>query len=303
MATEQANYISELQSGRPGREESVGEGDLHIKMLKQVLQNQFSGPSDGSDPWDVPLTRGPRYLNTLTSDIDDLPGSYMTLQTAQTASGQKRFTQPIQADQGIITEPIEGQPKNLVTGTSSETLVGHNDAALSLFGSDPNDIRYTWPGNQSGVVLHTGNFIELAIDALYPVGSLYFSTNTTNPSIQFPGTTWVRYAEGQFLVGAGTHTDPGGDTKTTNAGQPTPGGRFEHTLSESQIPLHTHAVTGQAQNGPAGDYWLRDQDGNFAHRFTSSSAYDYGDTRGTGGGGKHNNTPPGIGIVVWRRTA
>ena len=43
--------------------------------------------------------------------------------------------------------------------------------------------------------------VRKMLDRIYPVGSLYFSTNSTSPAELYGG-TWERYSEGRVLVGA-----------------------------------------------------------------------------------------------------
>ena len=40
------------------------------------------------------------------------------------------------------------------------------------------------------------------VDLFYPVGSIYITTNETNPGITLGKGTWETYAAGRFLVGA-----------------------------------------------------------------------------------------------------
>ena len=44
------------------------------------------------------------------------------------------------------------------------------------------------------------------IDLVYPVGSIYFSMNSTNPSKYFGG-TWTQISQGRCLVGVDTNQD------------------------------------------------------------------------------------------------
>ena len=69
---------------------------------------------------------------------------------------------------------------------------------------------------------------------MYPVGSIYISTNSTDPS-EFLGGTWERYGKGQTLVGLDenqTEFDTANET----------GGQKNITLSEAQLPSHSHSI-------------------------------------------------------------
>lgn len=71
----------------------------------------------------------------------------------------------------------------------------------------------------------------------YPIGSIYISTEETNPSKLFGG-TWESYGQGKTLIGAGTGTDENGETKTFTAN--TTGGEYSHKLTIEEMPSHTH---------------------------------------------------------------
>ena len=74
---------------------------------------------------------------------------------------------------------------------------------------------------------------SVTVDAIYPVGSIYMSVNSTNPSTLFGG-TWEQL-QGKFLLGADT---------TYIAG--TTGGAASVTLTTDQMPSHTHTFTGSS---------------------------------------------------------
>ena len=119
------------------------------------------------------------------------------------------------------------------------------------------------------------------IDALYPVGTIYQSTKSTNPST-FIGGTWTALT-GRFLVGAGTDYPAG-----------TTGGEATHRLTVEEMPAHAHpsttpnmiqnTATGSSQYGYIGD-------GSYTNSGTS------------GGGQAHNNMPPYRSVYMWERTA
>ena len=81
-----------------------------------------------------------------------------------------------------------------------------------------------------------------ALNAIYPIGSIYMSMNGTNPSQLFGG-TWEQII-GRFLWA--TNSTPG-----------LTGGSKNHTLTVEEMPTHTHqywtniastTTTGMAEN-------------------------------------------------------
>ncbi len=71
----------------------------------------------------------------------------------------------------------------------------------------------------------------------YPVGSIYISTQATNPSEIFGG-QWESYGEGRTLVGAGTGTDTNSTAMQFEAN--TVGGEYSHKLTIAEMPNHRH---------------------------------------------------------------
>lgn len=115
--------------------------------------------------------------------------------------------------------------------------------------------------------------------AAWPVGSIYFAFNHTNPATLFGG-TWTRLSGG-FLWAS-----QAGDT----IGQT--GGEREVTLTAAQMPKHNHGGTYTNAGTARTHAWLA----------SGGSAMGY-DTVEAGGGAAHNNMPPYIQVSVWRRTA
>ena len=69
-------------------------------------------------------------------------------------------------------------------------------------------------------------------NSIYPVGSIYMSTSSTNPKDLFTGTTWTQITD-RFLVAMGsTYTTAGGT-----------GGASSVTLATGNLPSHRHSVS------------------------------------------------------------
>lgn len=125
--------------------------------------------------------------------------------------------------------------------------------------------------------------IQAIIDAIYPVGSIYMSFNSTSPEVLFGG-TWERI-EGRFLFAAD-------DTHPIES----EGGEEEHTLMISEMPSHRHTISYQ-QYGGTGIGYLSGT--------TSSGSYNTSEVfmGYTGNSQPHNNMPPYIAVYMWRRIA
>ena len=75
---------------------------------------------------------------------------------------------------------------------------------------------------------------ESILDKVYPIGSIYISIDSTDPSELFGG-TWETYAEGKTLVGVDSS-----DTNYNSVNKT--GGSSTVTLSVSNLPSHTHSI-------------------------------------------------------------
>lgn len=118
----------------------------------------------------------------------------------------------------------------------------------------------------------------------HPVGSVYISRGTTDPSVLFGG-TWESINDKFILATGPSHSL--GET----------GGEEEHTLTVSEIPSHNHAMQlpGEDIQGTTSISYNNN---------TTARVYQGTDLLKTEGGGlAHNNMPPYIALNVWIRTA
>jgi len=152
----------------------------------------------------------------------------------------------------------------------------------------------------------------------YPIGAIYISVNSTNPSTIFGG-TWEQIKD-RFLLACGS-TYSNGST----------GGEASHKLTTTEIPSHTHgskSLVGKMQFraltsgtniadiyssgnsicsyiGDGGATWNT----GINHTSGSNKATDVITINAThehasvGGNGAHNNMPPYLAVYVWKRVS
>ena len=129
-----------------------------------------------------------------------------------------------------------------------------------------------------------------SLSDIYPIGSIYMSVTSTNPSSLFGG-TWQQLKD-RFLLGAG-------DTYSNGA----TGGEATHTLTSSEMPRHRHnfdfsrGATGSGSDFGGvqlGTVYATDYETNFTGGTSSQSE---------GECNPHNNMPPYLVVYMWKRTA
>lgn len=127
------------------------------------------------------------------------------------------------------------------------------------------------------------------LNMVYPVGSVYMSTSSANPST-FIGGTWQRYAQGRTIVGVSEN-----ETEFNYAGKT--GGEKSHRLTNQEMPSHSHGFNG---NKMVGNGY-----GDGPANVTASGAWFqfHPKTGSEGGDQPHNNLQPYITTYIWLRTA
>ena len=145
------------------------------------------------------------------------------------------------------------------------------------------------------------------LNIIYPVGSVYMSTNSTNPSILFGG-TWEQIKD-RFLLACGStysNGSTGGSTTHTHS-------TGNHTLKIEEMPSHTHTEKLPesfriSANAGSGGYVSDSTNPSYPY---PGGTYNSSVTTGsTGGGQPHNhgntgssnNIPPYLAVYVWKRT-
>ena len=231
------------------------------------------------------------YINSINNDSTDYAiNSFANLLTASgSASGAKTVTFPNGYDvTDGSTMTFRVLFPNGHTGQSNMTLNGkavvvnkhgtliplpYHNISSTYTSLQPNtvlEMYYTsnYDGNNTPafvivgnpIVLSSNNYIIYAdgknlTDTIYPVGSLYWSSKSTNPASLFGG-TWVQIKDRFILARGDTY-------KTVGA----TGGASSVTLSVSNMPSHSHSFT------PSGTISMDAHSHSFTPSGTVSSSF------------------------------
>lgn len=128
--------------------------------------------------------------------------------------------------------------------------------------------------------------------ALYPVGAVYISENSTSPASLFGG-TWESIG-GRFLLGADATYAAGGT-----------GGEATHTLTTDEMPEHKHKgitiagnkLTAWSETGTGGVFDMNSLFNGSGHNTNDFYAEP------EGGSQPHNNMPPYLAVYMWKRVS
>ena len=146
------------------------------------------------------------------------------------------------------------------------------------------------------------------INILWPVGSVYISTDASNPSTKFGG-TWSQITGG-FIYGTTATSGAKGSTGNTGTGTSTGknnGNTGSTAITVAQMPAHSHTYVAQPWS-----FWGRDQAGGNSIKPSENATCDWetGTTSTSGSGqghthtlNNHQHTIPYIECYVWKRTA
>jgi hypothetical protein len=158
-------------------------------------------------------------------------------------------------------------------------------------------------GNSS-TLLATTAFVQAALQALHPVGSIYINaTNATNPATLFGFGTWTAFGAGRVMVGHDA-SDPLFDSaEETGGSKDAVVVSHTHTGTTNTAGSHTHTGQGSASLGSGGSPILGplqatgsylNAAGDHTHTFTTASS---------GESGTNKNLQPYITVYMWKRTA
>ena len=261
--------------------------------------------------------------------------SHALLFSSHTSGENKQ--QSIKATNGLVFQPatnkiiftgeinaqyFNGRARNADRLSNSMTINFSGDLGGSVsFQGDANktcslnvrdDATFTITANRIADLDSYVSSRYIHVDNLYPVGSVYTTTDQNfNPASYFGG-LWSRYSQGTVIVGHGQRyshePDFNGNQHSAHPGSGNGlfweaymgnGGEYTHRLSEAEMPRHRHSIdTGwqySVQLYKSAVTNIREfRDGTASTLTTDHTNY-------TGGGTHHNNMPPFVVAFVWRR--
>lgn len=205
---------------------------------------------------------------------------------------------------------------NFAQFDSANTFIGANtfSGAVALpaaptFGGGVLGVLYGGTGASTAAA-----FAAVIGNLLFPVGSIYTATVSTNPNALLGFGTWVAFGAGRVLVGVGTNagvTYAAGSTSGSKDAVVIAHAHSVSSISTSTVNLdHSHAYndTGSFAGGAgAGGAVVQ---GNSDNRYTSGMSANAthshtltGNTDTSGVAGTNLNMQPYIVVYMWQRTA
>jgi hypothetical protein len=202
-----------------------------------------------------------------------------------------------------------GNPLKIVKGTEIDTEFNNIATAVNTK-ADINSPSFT--GNPSAPTASYGNnttslattaFVQTALQALYPVGSIYINaSSTTNPNTLFGFGTWVEFGAGRVMVGQNASDALFDTLEETGGSKDAIVVSHTHTATVTD-PGHNHTynnplVVSTMATGPANTV-LTSTSGTTSTAVTGITVSN----STVGSSGTNANLPPYIVVKMWKRTA
>jgi hypothetical protein len=209
----------------------------------------------------------------------------------------------------ILADKLSSATYNIILSSGNPALaIYKNNVAIGQQYNTSEGSKLQVNGKINATGLGT-NLASAIVNKIYPVGSIYMSVSSTEPSVLFGG-TWERM-KGGFLYGAVNSVSNSSITGTsTGASSGSTGGPSTNvtgstTLTIDQIPAHSHTTFKKI--------------GGVYAAGTNRGGVDTNNTQSTGttGGGKghthtlsnhthslnsHTHAIPYMAVFVWKRT-
>lgn len=202
---------------------------------------------------------------------------------------------------------LSGDPNKIIKGTEIDDEFDAIQTAVNSKANANNTALTGVPTAPTATVgtettqLATTAFVQQALAAIYPVGSVYTNaTVNTNPNSLLGFGTWAAFGTGRVLVGVDS-----GDTAFDTLGE-TGGSK------DAVVVSHTHSVTDPGHVHPTNSgsgssaifYPTTEGDGNSAvYTYNTQSATTGISIASTGSSGTNANLQPYVTVYMWKRTA
>lgn len=296
-------------------------------MTNYVKTTDFAAKDNTALPDAQRLVKGTEFevefdniADAIASKANSASPAFTGVPTAPTATVGASTTQ-------LATTAFVNAERSATATLTNKTLTDA-DANTQAFGNNTTKLATT-------------AFVQAALQAVFPVGSIYTSTVATNPNTLFGFGTWVEFGAGKVLVGQNT-SDASFDTlEETGGSKDAIAVSHTHSFSATTGSDGSHAHSGTTSSsgshahniafGYSNDYdyfgnnvgaftyngggvtqnpynYSTDSGGSHSHSFTTSTASAHthsvsGTTGATGSSGTNANLQPYVVVKMWKRVS
>ena len=216
-----------------------------------------------------------------------------------------------------------GDPLKIVKGTEINTefaniaiaVATKADLASPTFTGTPTlpsgTIATTQSSSDSSTKLATTAFVQAALQALYPVGSVYINaTSSTNPGTLLGFGTWTAFGAGRVMVGLDSGNALFDTAEETGGSADAVVVSHTHTATTTITdPGHTHQVLDTAgpnvttYNIETAGGWAFYKNNNLTTTSSTTGITASTTVASSGVSGTNANYQPYITVRMWKRTA
>jgi hypothetical protein len=206
-----------------------------------------------------------------------------------------------------------GNPLKVVKGTEIDdefnaiavAVATKSDTASPTFTGTP--AAPTASAGTNTTQIATTAFVTTAVQAAYPVGSIYINaTNSTNPGTLLGFGTWTAFGAGRMMVGFNASDTLFDTAEETGGSKDAIVVSHTHTATSTVTdPGHTHphGVGGVGSGFNNGTFWDSATISPFNTTSNTTGITVATTNSTTGSSGTNANLPPYITVYMWKRTA
>jgi hypothetical protein len=295
-----------LATGNPAKIVKGTEIDTEFNAIASAVASKL----DANSPTLTGTPLAPT-ASTATNNTQIATTSYVVNRVAQDITGKANIASPTFTGVPAAPTPVLG------TNTTQIATTAFVAEGLAL---KANLLSPTFTGTPAAPTAVVGNnttqlattaFVQAALQAIYPIGSIYINaTNSTNPGTLLGFGTWVAFGAGRVPVGFNA-SDPLFDTAEETGGS-----------KDAIVVSHTHTATSTSTvTDPGHDHdilpGLTDLDqlrvgggrstasGQTASTETATTGITVATTTtvaSSGASGTNANLQPYITVYMWKRT-
>ena len=210
-----------------------------------------------------------------------------------------------------------GDPLKIVKGTEIDTefnniavaIATKADLASPTFTGTPTlptgTIGVTQSFGNSSTALATTAFVQAALQALHPVGSIYINAGvTTNPATLLGFGTWTAFGAGRVMIGLDAGDALFDALEETGGSKNAIVVSHTHTGTTDGVGNHNHNALGNNTNGRFTATGAAGGEFTVTQTTSDAGAHNHTFTTGsTGSSGTNANLQPYITVAMWKRTA